>query len=290
MEAVFRERVIHLRGGSRGAREDPALHQRQLSADAEGASGANLRRCKLFERCPASLEFVEVHKQKPRRVPDFVGKVPRAFDLVFAPDQVLSGRRHHHQRETHRVRSVLAVDVQRVNARAFGLGHLLPVRGSHDGVDIDRAEGNFSREFQPHHDHARDPEKQDLVSGNQQRGRVVGAQIFGLLRPAERRERPQRRAEPRVEHVGVLLQLAGAALCALRRRLARDDNLLAVLAMPRRNAVSPPELPRDRPIPDVAHPVEVHLAPVLGRDANVPLLNHRNGRLRQGLHLAEPLR
>ena len=62
------------------------------------------------------------------------------------------------------------------------------------------------------------------------------------------------------------------------------------LAIPRRNPVSPPKLPRQRPVANIPHPVEIFLAPVVRNDANFIPLYRGNRGFRQRLHLAEPLR
>src|SRR5579871_6948736 len=96
------------------------------------------------------------------------------------------------------------------------------------------------------HDHARDPEEQDLVSSDQQRRRVEDFQIARLLRPAERCEGKQAGGEPGIEHIRDLLD-GSTALGAFGWRFAGDDHFLAFLvrARPGWNAMTPPQLPRD---------------------------------------------
>src|SRR2546425_4084737 len=54
--------------------------------------------------------------------------------------------------------------------------------------------------------------------------------------------------------------------------------------------MAPPELPRNAPVADIAQPVEVNCAPVLGNDLDFPPFDHSDGRLSQRLHAHEPLR
>lgn len=58
--------------------------------------------------------------------------------------------------------------------------------------------------FHAHHDHAGDPEEEDVVPCLQQRCRVVLGQIRRLLRPAKHREGEQARGKPGVQHIIVL--------------------------------------------------------------------------------------
>ncbi len=68
-----------------------------------------------------------------------------------------------------------AVDqVQRINRVALGLGHLLAFRIAHDGIDVDLAERHLAGEILGGHDHARDPEEDDVEAGNQHRARDEG--------------------------------------------------------------------------------------------------------------------
>ncbi|MBA7666671.1 hypothetical protein ES703_74752 [subsurface metagenome] len=57
-----------------------------------------------------------------------------------------------------------------------------------------------------HHYHAGHPEEEDVVAGLHDRCRVEVAEVFGLVRPAEGGMCPQRRAEPGIKDVRVLLQ------------------------------------------------------------------------------------
>src|SRR3546814_2870102 len=68
-------------------------------------------------------------------------------------------------------------------------------------MDVDRVERRFLREMQAHHDHPGNPEKDDVKAGDQHVGRVMRLQQRRLFRSAERRERPERRREPGVQHI-----------------------------------------------------------------------------------------
>src|ERR1039458_4223980 len=84
--------------------------------------------------------------------------------------------------------------------------------------------------------------------------------------------------------------MAPAALGALGGRLPRDDDFGAILAMPRGNTMSPPQLPRDAPVVNVAHPLEISLGVILRHELDVAVLHHRDGAIGQRLDLDEPLR
>ena len=90
-------------------------------------------------------------------------------------------------------------------------------------MDVDVAERHFLHEVQAHHHHAGDPEEDDVEAGDENVGRVVALQLRRLVRPAEGRERPQRRGEPGVEHVLVARRA---------RRSCRTASLASAAASP----------------------------------------------------------
>src|SRR3569832_1848584 len=102
-----------------------------------------------------------------------------------------------------------------------------------------------------------------------------------LRRPAERRERPERRGEPGVEHIGILPQFGGAAAGTSLRTGEGDDRLITSFpqTVPGRNLMSPPDLTGDAPILNVLHPAKVVRLPVLRNQPDF-LLSGRGGRRR----------
>ena len=166
-------------------------------------------------------------------------------------------------------------------------------------MDVDVLEGllrlafGVLGEMQAHHHHPGDPEEDDVEAGDQRRGRVVAGKLRRLFRPAQRRERPQRRGEPGVEHVLVARQVLVLAVVGvgggLRLRLVVRDEHLAVRPVPRRDLVAPPELARDAPRLDVLHPVEIGLLPARRDDRRAPLAHRGDGRLGQRLGVDVPL-
>ena len=80
-----------------------------------------------------------------------------------------------------------------------------------------------------------------------------------------------------------------AALRALGRVFARGDLRATGIAVPDGDAVPPPELPADAPIPDILHPVVVLLAEVLRMETEPPVPIRGQGGLGQRLHPHEPL-
>ena len=116
-----------------------------------------------------------------------------------------------------------AVDqVDRIEHVALRLAHPLALRVAHQAVDVDVAERHLAGEVQGHHDHPGDPEEDDVVAGDEHRRRQEELELLGLLRPAERRERHQRRRIPGVEHVGIA---HAARRCSRRPRPWRAPRL-----------------------------------------------------------------
>src|SRR5262249_2180774 len=193
-------------------------------------------------------------------------------------------------REAHGVGAVLLGDHQRVDDVAFGLGHLLPLGVANQTVDVDLAEGNIVHELEAHDNHAGDPEENNIEAGEQQSRRGVDSEVFALTRPAHGREGPKAGAEPGVEHVGILLEAGRSAASAVRGRFARYHDFAALAAVPRRDAMAPPELARDAPVANVVHPFEIGLGPVLRDKLDSARFDCLDGPPGQRLHLHEPLR
>ena len=180
--------------------------------------------------------------------------------------------------------------VERVDARAEALRHPPPVRSLDHGRDVDVVEGDVTGELEPAHDHPRDPEVDDVARRDEQVGRVEGAQLRRVLGPAEGRKRPQRRGEPRVEHVLVAAQGTATAAARLGADVGLgDERLLARVAVPDGELMAPPELARDAPRPDAGHPVEVDALPALGHDPHLVALDDGDRGLGELAHRTEPL-
>ena len=164
-----------------------------------------------------------------------------------------------------------------------------PSDGQDGRVDDHVGERDLAHELDPHHQHPRHPQVDDLAGGREHVAGVVALQArIVLVRPADGGKRPQRRREPRVEHVGVALERRRAAGGA-GGRLVELDRLMAVGAVPDRDLMPPPQLARDAPRPDVVHPVEVGVG-LVGRDEPHPARAHLRVRGRGELvHVHEPL-
>src|ERR1019366_3481169 len=84
--------------------------------------------------------------------------------------------------------------------------------------------------------------------------------------------------------------MRAAALRTLRGRLARHNDFAAVLAVPRGNAMAPPQLARDAPVVNVAHPLEIRLGVILRDELDFAVFNGFDGSVGERLNLHEPLR
>ena len=155
-------------------------------------------------------------------------------------------------------------------------------------MDENVVERLLPAELEAREDHPGDPEEDDVPRGREHGARVVRLELGRLVRPAERRERVERRREPRVEDVLLLAQLRRAALGARAWRVLLDGEV-SVGAVPDRDPVAPPDLARDAPGAHVPHPVEVDPREALGREADASFLDGRDRRRGELLHRAPPL-
>ena len=150
--------------------------------------------------------------------------------------------------------------------------------------------GTSPRVEQAEDHHPGDPEGDDVAGRREDARRVILRQLGRLLGPAEGRVRPEGRAEPGVEDVGVLDQRRCPGRARRRRGRPRRRSSqppdsawrqatssrpakarsrsasVGVVAVPDRDPVAPPELPADAPVALLAEPVEVALGVALGVD------------------------
>ena len=150
-------------------------------------------------------------------------------------------------------------------------------------------EGNFARLLDAREHHAHHPERDDVVARHEHVGGIEIFEFGGLVRPAQRREGPERRREPGIEHVLVLREVRAAALGADGGRLAGADDFAAVAAVPHGDAVPPPQLTGDAPVADVFQPIIIDLREAVGHELRLVLHHGVDGGLGKGRHLDEPL-
>ena len=156
-------------------------------------------------------------------------------------------------------------------------------------MNIDGVERHFGlailifHQMQPHHHHPGDPEKDDIEPGDQNVGLVIALKLWRLFRPPERRERPQSGGKPGVEDVRVAGQNFVFAIMIIgqgfRLSLIMGNEDFAIRPVPCRNPMPPPELARNAPGLDVAHPLKVSLLPVFGNKFGFSALHRLNGGL-----------
>src|SRR5262249_37786320 len=156
-------------------------------------------------------------------------------------NDVRAWRGHRSQAESHGVRAKLLIQLYGVEAGTLGLRHFLAAAGTNQRMQIDSAKRHLAGHMHAKHDHASNPEKEDVVAGDKKAGRVVAFEIRRLFRPTERGKGPQAGAEPCIEHIRVLLQIRRPALRAFRGWLRCDRYVAILLAVPSGDPVSPPK-------------------------------------------------
>mmetsp|Transcript_12703 Transcript_12703/g.36824 ORF Transcript_12703/g.36824 Transcript_12703/m.36824 type:complete len:425 (-) Transcript_12703:1031-2305(-) len=204
-------------------------------------------------------------------------------------------------------------DLEWIDHVPEGLGHLPALLVSDHCVEVNLAEGEQVRELERHHDHARDPEEEDVQAGLEERRGEETSQVCRVVGPSHDREWKETGAEPRVEHIFVLLETnlvlaAPEQRCSLCPRVClgstNHPTCLVRIAVPVHflgilvelggkvcgDAVSPPELARHTPGARVLQPLEPSLAVELGQDLQLPGTDGITRALGHARAVHEPLR
>ena len=142
-----------------------------------------------------------VHFRKAAGVPELGRKIAITFDPLRRQLDVTALRCHRREREAQRIGAVFVDQMQGIDDVALRLRHLCTALVADERVNIDLREWRFLHEVETHHHHPGDPEEDDVETRDQHVGRIVAFQLRRRVRPAERRERPERRREPGVEHI-----------------------------------------------------------------------------------------
>ena len=242
------------------------------------------------DRQRIGLQIFGVHQNEPGRVPELVGEVAITLETLHREIDLARLRRVRGQGQAHGIGALGGDDHERIDRVAFAFAHLAAVLVHDERRDENTAERDVLHDLESHHDHARDPEENDVVRRDEVRGGVIARQLRRLLRPAHRRERPQRRREPGIEHVGVLRDACAFAFGAsLQYAFIDAGHVAAFLAREYRNAVAPPELARDAPVAHALQPGEVGLLRRARNELDPPVPHGLDRLFGQRAHLHEPL-
>src|SRR6185369_16283091 len=108
----------------------------------------------------------------------------------------------------------------------------------------------FHKKF-AHHNHASNPEEEDVVRSLEKYCWVVCFEVFGFVWPAKGRKSPERRREPCVQNIGILLPTFAGWFFNI--------TIHFLTSVPHWNSVSKPNLTGDTPITKVVDPVVISL-------------------------------
>ena len=251
-ELVIIQVCIHLGADLFGAVKDPPVGVAKLVA--------------VGQRSYASA----IHEGKLGGVEKLGGEVTGGRCSIRAQRQVHTRVGTASKGKAQGVCAVVTHPIHRVNAVAQRLRHLAALLIANQAVQVKILKWNLratigalpqklwgmgASEGTKHH-HAGHPEEQNVIGGDQHVGGIELLQIRGLFRPAEGGKWPQRGGEPRIQHIRILL----VACWGLFIGADADDVSLAIFAfrpVPNRNAVTPPQLPRDAPIVHIIDPLKV---------------------------------
>src|SRR5208337_3324185 len=189
-----------------------------------------------------SLELPE-----PTCVPELVCEIPTLLDLLFIESDVLAVRRDSHQPKPETVGSILRNQVERIGRIPETFRHFAAPQIPDNSGEEHILKRHRSLVFEACHDHARNPEKNDVGPGYQVLRRVETLP----RRLIHRGKRPQPSGEPGIQHVWILVPMF---LICRRFRVDMDASWIVVM-IPDGDSVTPPELTADAPILDMIDPM-----------------------------------
>ena len=243
-----------------------------------------------FVRRPFRVGLIafQIHQREAGSVPDFIGKVTGGFQTAPVETHVVAGRIAGDQHEAQGIAAILFDHLQRIDTVAQGFAHLTALLIPHQAVNEHPVKGNVLHKFHAHDQHAGHPEEDDIVAGHQYAGGIELFQDICLFRPAHDGERPQGRTEPGIQGIFILMHMTAALRAFIQVRAGRDFRA-AVVTVPDRDTVSPPDLAADAPVVHVFHPAQIVLGKTFRHELGAAVFYAVRGSLQQRLHLHEPL-
>ena len=117
-------------------------------------------------------------------------KLPANLAAFLIEQDVLALRRDQHEAESQAIGAIFRDEIERVGRVAKRFRHLAALRIADDAGVVHRTKRLFAHVLVAGHDHARDPEENDVGTRHKIGGWVELLQCLRLLRPAHRRKRP----------------------------------------------------------------------------------------------------
>ena len=175
----FAQLTLHVLGGLPDGpvqlREDPAV------GDLELIPGGQL-----------VLLFREVHHHVAAGVPELVGEIAHGLAALHVEAHIVAGAVAGDHVHAQGVGTIAVDHFQRINAVAQRLGHLAALVVAHQTVDQDRMEGRLSGVLVGGENHPGNPERNNVVAGDQHVSGIEVIQVRGLIGPAQNLKGPER--------------------------------------------------------------------------------------------------
>ena len=182
-----------------------------------------------------------------------------------------------HDTEAQAIGAVFGDQVEWIRRITERFAHFPALAVADNSGEVHVFEGHLPHVFITGHDHAGDPEEDDVRAGDQIGGRIECPECFifgialGIPGPPHGGKWPQPRTEPGVKHVRILRPAVSG------RGLHAAINFLA--AVPYRHPVSPPQLSADTPVLDAFQPVVINPSPAFRKELHFAPGHHRTGLL-----------
>ena len=143
-------------------------------------------------------------------------------------------------------------------------------------------------ELKSHEDHTSYPEEDDIVTSYENTCWVPLFKLRSLFRPPHCSKWPQARAEPCIKNIWILCYMT-VAMRTFSDVFTAYDSFAAVITVPCRNTMAPPQLTGNGPVTDVFKPVYISFCKTFRNKLYFVVFNNLKSWLCQWFHIYEPL-
>ena len=204
----------------------------------------------------AFIIICKIHQYKFRCIPNLISKVTICFNAFHIEAHIVTRCITSYKSKTQCISTILVDNFKRVNTIAQGFTHFTTLAIAHKTMNKYMFKWNFMFKLKSHEDHTSNPEEDDIVTSYKNTCWIPLFKFWCLFRPPHSSKWPQTRAKPCIKNVWILCYMA-VTMWTFSNIFTANDCFAAVITVPCRNAMAPPQLTGNCPVADVFKPVYI---------------------------------